>query len=30
MGGDVLGVLYFHIMGGPDNAHTSKFHCDNL
>lgn len=25
-----LGVLYLHIVGGPDNAHTSKVHCDNL
>ena len=30
MGENGLGVLYLHILGGPDNAHTSKADCDNL
>ena len=30
MGENGLGALFLHIVGEPDNAHTSKVHCNNL
>ena len=30
MGENGLGVLYLHIVGGPDNAYTSKVRIDNF